>query len=132
MDTTDQQTCAQRIREHQAGREASIAALNECADAWGDGAREVEGEYLTPEEAIGRLDELPLAVERFTLVKVLLSTGGPADWLEVRCDEPDHDTGCRGVLAVSYHFADWFDHASEDVPEDSALWAYAERICEVL
>jgi len=39
-------------------------------------------------------------------MKILISTGGPADWLEILLDEENEPR------RIEYHFAPWFDHAS--------------------
>jgi len=165
----DQETCAERIAEHMAGRAETIAQLfaadDECkgwayagpddglhwykcgthaggmglgdsdgppffpCDRWrtdedgnalGDGS-----EYSARETADERLDEMPLSVEIVRHVKILLGTGGPADWLDAELDS-DGD-----VRTLEYHFADWFDHASVPVDQDSPLWRYAERYAEL-
>lgn len=86
----------------------------------GDGS-----EYSARETADERLDELPLSVEIVRHVKILLSTGGPADWLDAELDT-DGD-----VRTLQYHFQDWGDHASVYVEQDSPLWRYAERYAEI-
>lgn len=73
------------------------------------------------EAARERIYELPLAVSAKTVFRVELSTGGPADWLEVFCSgdtplyEPAGDGEHYEVERIVYHFADWFDHAERDL-----------------
>lgn len=57
-----------------------------------------------------RFNELPLSLETFRTVKVLLSTGGPADWLEYTVDDTEDATGGE-IVGVEYVFQDWFDGA---------------------
>lgn len=70
------------------------------------------------EAAQERMYELPLGVSAQTVFRIELSTGGPADWLEVVCTgdtpccEPTSDGGEHyEVERIVYHFADWGDHA---------------------
>jgi hypothetical protein len=86
----------------------------------GDGS-----EYSARETADERLAEMPLSVEIIRSVKILLGTGGPADWLMAELDA-DND-----IRTLTYHFADWFDHASQSVESDSPLWRFAESFVEL-
>lgn len=61
------------------------------------------------EAAIERADEYPLGMSRKTVFRIELSTGGPADWLEVIAEKSDRYG--YDVERIVYHFADWFDHA---------------------
>lgn len=90
------------------------------------------------------LNEFGLGLSRKVVLRFDMSTGGPADWLEIECDEEHHKStygGASGperssewvqleVERVTYHFADWFDHAEQVVDEDSPLYALAEWIAE--
>jgi hypothetical protein len=93
---------------------------DEDGNALGDGS-----EYSARETADERLAEMPLSVEVIRHVKILLGTGGPADWLDAELD----DTG-YGIRMLTYHFSDWFDHASAPVFADSPLWTFAESFVE--
>lgn len=86
----------------------------------GDGS-----EYSARDTAEQRLQEMPLSVEVIRHIKVLLGTGGPADWLDAELDS-DGD-----IRTLTYHFADWFDHASVPVMADSPLWRFAESFVEM-
>jgi len=68
--------------------------------------------------------EFPLSIERFTVVRIDLSTGGPGDWLEAKLDS-DGD-----IVQLTYHFNDWFDHAERSVDQGSALWDLAAYYVE--
>lgn len=68
--------------------------------------------------------EYPLGIEKFTVVRIDLSTGGPGDWLEAKLDS-DGD-----MVRVDYHFNDWFDHAQRSVGQGSDLWRLAEYYVE--
>jgi hypothetical protein len=78
------------------------------------------------DEALEEYINLPLSIDTFKTIKVLFSTGGPADWIEIRVDEEDGE-----VLDVEYHFQDWFDHAQVKVQKNSYLWQYAEERAEL-
>lgn len=67
---------------------------------------------------------LPLSIDRITIVKIQLSTGGPGDWIEIYMYESGE------IQKVTYHFNDWFDHASVSVDTDSSVYRYAEMIVE--
>lgn len=123
-------SCAERIAEHSNGRVGDFRALTDAADAasWTDvnvpalegldiiTSANVPGHYCQEDrEAELTIDDLnerareaiyeyPLAVSTSRVWRIDLSTGGPADWLEVieRDGEPE---------VIRYHFADWFDHA---------------------
>lgn len=114
-------TCAERIASHLEGRAASIGELygqldDDTSPNWDD----------EREEAQEALWELPLSVETVRTVKVLLSTGGPADGLTIELDTDGN------VASVRYWFADWFDHAETVVTdENSALYRYAVEVAEL-
>ena len=86
----------------------------------GDGS-----EYSARETAEERLLEMPLSVDIVRHVKILLGTGGPADWLDAELDA-DND-----IRSLTYHFADWFDHAAQPVNQNSPLWRFAESFVEL-
>lgn len=78
------------------------------------------------------LYEFGLGLSRKVVLRFEMSTGGPADWLEIVCDEdPKYSVpGIRLVVdRVVYHYADWFDHAEETVI-DGPLFELAEWIAE--
>jgi hypothetical protein len=74
------------------------------------------------EEAIA-----PYGVTVVRTVRLTLSGGGPASWLDVELDETN------SPAQVEYHFADWFDHAATVVTEEEApgLWRMAEQYAEI-
>jgi hypothetical protein len=112
-------TCAQRIRSELVDREATYADLWRRLDDPDTAADDTDTVYQA-------LEPLGLAVR--PVVSVQLSWGGPADWLEIElADDSGHD-----IRRVTYHFADWFDHAERDVSarEAPALWRAAEHYAE--
>jgi predicted secreted protein len=148
---TSQPTCADRIEAHKTSRLRDFAALAALADSY-DGAtllaaledqaardelEEIDSE--TAEEiaadvvqgiadsARESIYEFPLSVSRQVVHRIDLSTGGPADWLEVFMESGDDST----IDRIVYHFADWFDHAETVL--DGADFDAAERFArEVL
>ena len=78
-----------------------------------------------------------LEVSRLTVFKVLLSTGGPADWLEIACegDTPRYQPleGAGEYLEpvrITYVFQDWYDGARRELTgrEFEIAAAYASRV----
>jgi len=117
---TRQETCEKRIDDARARRLSAIDELMTIAagdfdledrddlDTIRDADLEhliEDGDSEVQEGAQEALWELPLSVETFTVVKVLLSTGGPADWLEAQIDS-DGD-----IIRIEYVYQDWFDSA---------------------
>lgn len=84
-------------------------------------------EAITEMRDEGNVSETVLAVDMITTMRVQLSTGGPADYLT--CDV---DTESRSIGDVTYHFADWFDHAERSVDPDSPLARLCEYFAEVI
>ena len=114
---TDRKTCAQLV-------ESQMQERNIQLEEWNDiiGDSEANPEHL--EQALEELSSLALDIENLTIIKILMSTGGPADWIEVKVD---NDGGIKGM---TYHYADWFDHAETKIDSNSYLWDYAEQIAE--
>ena len=139
MMTTDQPTAAERIAAQMKGRAATLAALYVIADDPFNASPEMfeaagvesdveDGEWdeQMMEDAREALWELPLSVETTRTIRVLLSTGGPADGLNVELDRDGN------VSRVVYWFADWFDYAETVVTdEDSGLYRYAVELAEL-
>jgi hypothetical protein len=112
-------TAAERIADAMAGRAATVATLQDEAAAFDE-----DGYPVTDEEKVDRLYEMPLSVEIIRHVKILLSTGGPADWLDAEFDAEGD------IRTLEYHYADWGDHAQTYVEKDSPLWRFAETFTE--
>ena len=64
------------------------------------------------------------SIESFKVIKITLSGGGPADWIEVKTDNTGY------ILGMEYHYADWYDHAERKISENSYLWDFAAQIAE--
>lgn len=96
--TTTEPTCDQRIQAQHDSRSEYLRELFERID------NDTPGEDY--EDPTDELHEFPLWVEVRRVLRIDLSTGGPADYVTVEVDE-------NGRLTSDpvYHFADWFDHA---------------------
>lgn len=118
--------CGERITEEDTDDGETVwcheenAELRTCSDG---------GNVLTGDDPIAEptdeyneetIYDYGLCLTRYTLLRLELSTGGPADRLDILCDS-DGD-----VVRVTYVFQDWFDGAEESVREGSALWDLAE------
>ena len=102
-------TCAERIEDELQSRAEHFEELFNSVE-----------DTEKSDEAYDELNNIALEISVYKTVKILMSTGGPADWIEVKLDE-DND-----ISGMTYHFADWFDHASTKISKDSYLWDYAE------
>ena len=116
---SSEKTCAQRIGDHLRSREQYLTDIYKAIEK----DESIEG-Y---EEASEALYEFALGISSYTTVRIDLSTGGPADWLECLVDRSAGD-----LINVIYHFSDWFDHAEESVDVDSPLWNYADEMVEMV
>lgn len=110
------QTCADLVNEKMWSRSAYLEEIN---DVLGDSDADAE----TVEEALEELNNFALEITSYKVIKILLSTGGPADWLELKVNQGE-------IVGLTYHYQDWFDHAQINVPENSYLWDYALQIAE--
>jgi hypothetical protein len=62
-----------------------------------------------------KMDEFLEGILAFTpkvTIRVELSTGGPADWIELEVSKGKYGYEIDGAV---YHFADWFDHAEQRI-----------------
>ena len=98
------ETCADLIREHATSRLADFREMDAATMSEDEDQRD---------EAFQCIYEFPLAVSQVTVFRIDISTGGPADWLEVFTDanDPARDGAPVEVSRIVYHYADWFDHA---------------------
>jgi hypothetical protein len=117
MSTTEKKTCAELVYEKMLDRSIQIEELNDIIE-------DIESDGDKVSEAVEELNNLALEISSFKSIKILLSTGGPADWLEAKLD----DYG--DLVDLTYHYADWFDHAETTVPKNSYLWDYATQIVD--
>jgi hypothetical protein len=108
---------------------AAGAAEEERDEYDGETAEEIAADVVQgiADSARESIYEFPLSVSRQVVHRIDLSTGGPADWLEVFMESGDDST----IDRIVYHFADWFDHAETVL--DGADFDAAERFArEVL
>ena len=103
--------CNDRIERELSGREEEFRRLF---------ARTRSEDSIVREEVCEELDTLPIGSSWQNVVKIELSWGGPADWLEVWVDQDG------SVSHVVYHFADWFDHAERKIAYGTPLWRAAD------
>lgn len=113
-----QQSCAERVASQLASRAEDIQRLLKTINT----AHETNDDDLL-EEAEDELYNLPLAVTEYRVWRIDLSTGGPADWIEVHVRDGE-------VGRIEFHFADWFDHASlvAEGAEYDVFQDFAERV----
>jgi hypothetical protein len=148
-----EKTCKERIREQYDNRNESVAKmikyhngtaedeLDELTEQFVEEFTKTENREPTEDEVDkfrenasekeydeDSLMEFPLGFSIHKVIKIELSTGGPADYLEVFIDTADNNS----IMRVVYHFADWFDHAQMDVSSNDSLWEFAEIYCEGL
>jgi hypothetical protein len=114
---TEKQTCADLVEQKMWDRSADLERIN---DIIGDD----DSSDDDVENALSELNDYALEISSFRVIKILLSTGGPGDWLELKVDN-DGD-----VCGLTYHYQDWFDHAQIKVPANSYLWDYALQIAD--
>lgn len=70
------------------------------------------------------LYEFPLGHTKQTVVKIELSTGGPADFIEVYVDDDGF------INRAVYHFQDWFDGAQMEVKDDDPMMEFCQMYLE--
>ena len=114
---TENKNCEQLIDSQMQDRNEYLEGLN---DIIGDNESDTE----KVEEALIEMSEFPAGIETFKVMKIILSGGGPADWVEVKIDYDGH------VMGMTYHYADWFDHAQRKVSENSYLWDFAMQLVD--
>ena len=107
--------CTDVIREKKAERNIHLENLNDII-------ADTESSEDDIELALDEMNSLALGIDEYKVVKITLSTGGPADWIEAKIDSENW------IMHMTYHYADWFDHASENIERDEYLWSYAEEI----
>lgn len=115
-------TCEERITEELDNTEWWLAERYELIDA----ANQAD-DWKRQDELREEIE--PYAVDVKHVLKLELSGGGPASWLEVGLEKERWGVT---VVSVTYHFADWFDHAERDVSETEApdMWRLAEYYAE--
>lgn len=107
----EKKSCAARIYDEMQSREETIQEL------W------VKSFDDFDDEAQDELWNLFLDISTKKVVRIDLSTGGPADWIEVWYEGDE-------ISEMVYHFADWFDHAERKISYGSMLWTWAESLID--
>ena len=115
---SDNESCEQRISSQLASREEQLEEIFEKTNS---------NNYEDNDNGWEELNELPLGFDEYKIIKCTLSTGGPADWIEIKT-RTDGDE----IISVTYHFSDWFDHAETKVHKHSPIYRYAEYILETI
>jgi hypothetical protein len=85
--------------------------------------RELQLRELLDNPDNDELNDPALSIDTRKLTTICLSWGGPADYLEVTHNGAD-------IEWVTYRYSDWYDTATREVLEDSALYEYARNIIE--
>ncbi len=67
----------------------------------------------------------PLAIDTHSITRLTLGYGGPSDYLDVEHDGMD-------IIRITYRYFHWWEKASFDIAEVSALWQYCRHIIEQL
>jgi len=88
-------------------------------------AKFVEEYYKNSEYNETSIDEFHLGFSKMTVIKIELSTGGPADFIEVFLDEDAF------IIKAIYHYQDWFDGAQIEVKDDDPMMEYIARFVEM-
>jgi len=111
METATQPTCEERIGDYLKRFEESAGELVEDYNSGDD-------------ERFQNWNEYPLSVETRKITKVLMSWGGPSDFLKIEHEGTE-------IYSVEYHFQDWFDGAMREITdEESNIWKYAQTIID--
>lgn len=117
MNATREATCSERIAAAMASEEENLKEIYEAIDS-NDGTMEAH------EEAYESLHEYALGITTRKETVITLSWGGPASYLEVTHDGSD-------IYSVTYRFSDWFDTATQELEEGSALYRYAQEMIDM-
>lgn len=106
-------TCAERIDGAMSSRQNDLEEIYEKLSS--------DNEEISS-EGYEEIISLALEVSSYRVIKILLSTGGPADWIEVTVDDDNE------ILSMKYVYQDWFDYADKPVRKGSYLWQYASEL----
>lgn len=147
MKNEEPKKCADLIQEHYESRNETIREMlshhngqfdnyvEECVEKFVEEFSKNSGEEPNEEEVDkfkenlhknteyneSSLMEFPLGHSIETVVRIELSTGGPADFIKVFLDE------WNNIMSMTYHYFDWFDGAEIPVKEDDSIWEFAEH-----
>jgi len=88
-------------------------------------AAEAAGDEYEGDDPTERMEELPLSVELIRHVEILLSTGGPAEWIDAELETD-------GCIRSAEFVAVWgSERRVTRVAETDALWRFAERFADM-
>jgi hypothetical protein len=118
MESTEKR-CVDVVKQKMLKRQLTLSEIYDAVEK----EQEYEGQ-----DALDYLYDFALGISRHMIIRIDLSSGGPADWLEIKVytDDKSHT-----IEEVEYHISDWFDHASVLVPVDTPLYRYAEETVEL-
>lgn len=72
------------------------------------------------------LMDFPLGMSKYTVIKIELSWGGPADFIEAFVDEDG------SVFKAIYHYQDWFDGAQTNISKTDPMWEMVEVFVQAM
>lgn len=111
-----QPSCEERINSHLESRMEYIGNRFAWANLW-----ERAHQWDRAEAARDALNDMPLSVDVIKQVRIDLSTGGPADYLVYDLNNDNE------IVGITYHFADWWDHAERRLSTSSDEYETAEQ-----
>lgn len=76
------------------------------------------------DEVSTQLDEFAQGVEKYHMVRLILSGGGPSSFVDVIY------TPLGDIQNIAYHYQDWYDGAVKLLPKSSPIWRWAEAQLE--
>lgn len=114
MDNTNK-SCADLIAGEFKDREQQLEQLYSAIDG---------NDEMAESDARDELYSMAYGINRYEVLRVVWSGGGPADYLEITHSEGD-------IIKVEYLFQDWFDGARVEVNESSPAYRYANEILEI-
>lgn len=117
----ERKTCRDLVEEKLSDREEYLSDLFDAV--------ENNQPYDGYDDAIEASYDFPLEISTKIMIKILLSYGGPSDWLEVIVDK-DPGYPYPEIDRVTYHYADWYDHAETVVSKDSSIYKYIDQIID--
>ncbi|CAB4135676.1 hypothetical protein UFOVP573_37 [uncultured Caudovirales phage] len=124
-------SCESRIQDSQDNCEEYLTLMfkivdNERLDE--DDEDDVKVLQLIEDECLDEdsIYEYALGTSVQKVMRIELSTGGPASFIEAYLDDENN------VDEVFYHFQDWFDGAKRKVSSHSAIYRYAQFMAEGL
>lgn len=110
-------TCADEIK-------SKLNSVNEQLEEIYDKMNNFDNDEVN-EEGLDEYADFPLEISQYKVIKILFSTGGPADWIEIMIDDDGE------IRKIDYHYSNWFDHAQMSVDKNTYLWQYAEEQVEL-